>query len=139
MPNPRCVATRLTTSIGQEFSEAEVVRTRDATILKDMDVVIDVGGVYDPGALPAATSRCAAASGEAVWLNEGVVACSVQALRSPPARFRRGVRPRCGPRRPHCRSASSVASLCRSLSLKESTRVTITAGVVWRRAQHEAV
>ena len=27
-----------------------VIRTRDPEILKDADVVVDVGGVYDPGA-----------------------------------------------------------------------------------------
>ncbi|EFJ43254.1 hypothetical protein VOLCADRAFT_83324 [Volvox carteri f. nagariensis] len=30
------------------FQEAEIVRTRDPEVLKDLDVVIDVGGVYDP-------------------------------------------------------------------------------------------
>jgi len=30
-----------------EFKDAEVVRTRDPEVLKDLDVVIDVGGVYD--------------------------------------------------------------------------------------------
>ena len=31
------------------YRDAEVVRTRDETVLKDLDVVIDVGGKYDPG------------------------------------------------------------------------------------------
>lgn len=30
------------------FKDAEIVRTRDPQLLKDLDVVIDVGGVYDP-------------------------------------------------------------------------------------------
>ncbi|GFR46719.1 hypothetical protein Agub_g8342, partial [Astrephomene gubernaculifera] len=30
------------------FQDAEIVRTRDAEVLKDCDVVIDVGGEYDP-------------------------------------------------------------------------------------------
>jgi uncharacterized UPF0160 family protein len=30
-----------------EFKDAEVVRSRDPEVLKDLDVVIDVGGVYD--------------------------------------------------------------------------------------------
>lgn len=30
------------------FKDAEIVRTRDAEILKEADVVLDVGGVYDP-------------------------------------------------------------------------------------------
>lgn len=33
------------------FKDAEVVRTRDPALLQTMDVVIDVGGVYDPSAL----------------------------------------------------------------------------------------
>ncbi|KAF5829217.1 hypothetical protein DUNSADRAFT_16394 [Dunaliella salina] len=31
-----------------QFAEGEVVRSRDPEVLKDMDVVIDVGGTYDP-------------------------------------------------------------------------------------------
>lgn len=30
------------------FKDAGIVRTRDPDVLKDLDVVIDVGGVYDP-------------------------------------------------------------------------------------------
>ena len=33
-----------------KFGGAEVVRSRDPEVLKDLDVVIDVGGVYDPSA-----------------------------------------------------------------------------------------
>ena len=33
----------------QEFAGAEIVRSRDPEVLKDLDVVIDVGGVYDAG------------------------------------------------------------------------------------------
>ncbi|KAL3162614.1 hypothetical protein ABBQ38_008661 [Trebouxia sp. C0009 RCD-2024] len=32
----------------ERFGDAEVVRTRDQDLLKDLDIVIDVGGVYDP-------------------------------------------------------------------------------------------
>ena len=32
----------------QAFKGAEVVRTRSPEVLKDLDVIIDVGGVYDP-------------------------------------------------------------------------------------------
>ncbi|GLC55870.1 hypothetical protein PLESTB_001038000 [Pleodorina starrii] len=31
-----------------QFQQAEIVRTRDPEVLKDLDVVIDVGGEYDP-------------------------------------------------------------------------------------------
>ncbi|XP_072104692.1 MYG1 exonuclease isoform X1 [Mobula birostris] len=31
-----------------EYQDAEVVRSRDPQVLKDCDVVVDVGGVYDP-------------------------------------------------------------------------------------------
>ena len=30
------------------FKDTEVVRSRDPEVLKDLDIVIDVGGVYDP-------------------------------------------------------------------------------------------
>ena len=30
------------------YKNAEVVRSRDQNVLKDLDIVIDVGGVYDP-------------------------------------------------------------------------------------------
>ena len=30
------------------FKDAEIIRTRDAEILKTADVVVDVGGQYDP-------------------------------------------------------------------------------------------
>jgi len=30
------------------FKGSEVVRSRDQGVLKDLDIVIDVGGVYDP-------------------------------------------------------------------------------------------
>lgn len=32
-----------------EFSNAEIVRSRDPEVLSGLDVVIDVGGVYEPG------------------------------------------------------------------------------------------
>ncbi|KAK9804694.1 hypothetical protein WJX72_000202 [[Myrmecia] bisecta] len=32
------------------FKDAQLVRTRDPAVLQDLDVVIDVGGVYDPSA-----------------------------------------------------------------------------------------
>lgn len=35
--------------LGQEYADAEIVRTRDAAKLSDTDIVVDVGGVYDPG------------------------------------------------------------------------------------------
>lgn len=31
------------------FRDADIVRTRDEEVLKQLDVVIDVGGKYDPG------------------------------------------------------------------------------------------
>lgn len=31
------------------FKDAEIVRTRDESVLSELDVVIDVGGKYDPG------------------------------------------------------------------------------------------
>jgi len=31
-----------------QFQEAEITRTRDSSILEQMDIVVDVGGVYDP-------------------------------------------------------------------------------------------
>ena len=31
------------------FKDAEIVRTRDESALSELDVVIDVGGKYDPG------------------------------------------------------------------------------------------
>jgi len=34
----------------QRFKDAEIVRTRDPEVLKDLDVVIDVGGTYEPDA-----------------------------------------------------------------------------------------
>lgn len=30
------------------YNEAQIIRSRDESILKDCDVVVDVGGVYDP-------------------------------------------------------------------------------------------
>jgi hypothetical protein len=33
------------------FAGAEIVRSRDPAVLEPLDAVIDVGGVYDPGAL----------------------------------------------------------------------------------------
>lgn len=30
------------------FKDAEIVRSRDPEVLKDMDVVVDVGGAYEP-------------------------------------------------------------------------------------------
>jgi uncharacterized UPF0160 family protein len=35
----------------EAYSDADIVRTRDEAVLKDLDVVIDVGGKYDPGVL----------------------------------------------------------------------------------------
>jgi hypothetical protein len=32
-----------------KYAGAEIVRTRDPAVLAELDVVIDVGGVYDPG------------------------------------------------------------------------------------------
>ena len=32
------------------FKGAEVVRSRDPEVLKDLDVIIDVGATYEPGA-----------------------------------------------------------------------------------------
>lgn len=34
-----------------KYSGAEIVRSRDPAVLAELDVVIDVGGVYDPGTL----------------------------------------------------------------------------------------
>jgi hypothetical protein len=34
-----------------KYAGAEIVRTRDPAVLAELDVVIDVGGVYDPGML----------------------------------------------------------------------------------------
>ena len=31
-----------------EYSDARITRTRDPELLKDCDLVVDVGGVYDP-------------------------------------------------------------------------------------------
>ncbi|KAB1216395.1 UPF0160 protein [Morella rubra] len=39
-----CFMIRLT----DKFSNAEIVRSRDAQVLEDLDAVLDVGGVYDP-------------------------------------------------------------------------------------------
>ena len=36
----------------ERYKGAEVVRTRDQNKLKDLDIVIDVGGVYDPSTSP---------------------------------------------------------------------------------------
>lgn len=33
----------------QRWGGAEVVRTRDPELIKDLDIVLDVGGIYDPG------------------------------------------------------------------------------------------
>ncbi len=32
----------------ERFAEAEIIRTRDTELLKTADVVVDVGGQYDP-------------------------------------------------------------------------------------------
>lgn len=37
----------------QTFKDAEIVRTRDESVLSELDIVIDVGGKYDPGAASA--------------------------------------------------------------------------------------
>ena len=31
------------------FADADIVRSRDPAVLADLDVIIDVGGIYDPG------------------------------------------------------------------------------------------
>ena len=31
-----------------EYANAEIVRSRDQTVLDTCDIVVDVGGVYDP-------------------------------------------------------------------------------------------
>ncbi len=41
------------------FKDAEIVRSRDPEVLKDLDVVIDVGGTYEPGAPPATLAASA--------------------------------------------------------------------------------
>ena len=38
------------------YKDAEIVRTRDESVLSELDIVIDVGGNYDPGAYH---QRCA--------------------------------------------------------------------------------
>ena len=38
------------------YKDAEIVRTRDESVLSELDIVIDVGGNYDPGALVARLS-----------------------------------------------------------------------------------
>jgi hypothetical protein len=40
------------------FRDAEVVRSRDPEVLKDLDAVVDVGGVYDPAALRLGEMSC---------------------------------------------------------------------------------
>jgi len=32
----------------KEFKDADIIRTRDEKILKDLNIIVDVGGVYDP-------------------------------------------------------------------------------------------
>lgn len=32
------------------YRDAEIIRSRDEEVLHDLDVIIDVGGKYDPGA-----------------------------------------------------------------------------------------
>lgn len=44
-----------------QFKHAEVVRSRDQDVLKDLDIVIDVGGAYDPS-----TSCCCTVLGVAL-------------------------------------------------------------------------
>lgn len=34
----------------ERFADAEIIRTRDAQLLETADVVVDVGGKYDPAA-----------------------------------------------------------------------------------------
>ena len=43
-----CVACALLVNFTEEFKGAKVTRTRDLEILNKMDIVVDVGGVYDP-------------------------------------------------------------------------------------------
>ncbi len=40
----------LTACCPQAFRDAEVVRSRVPDVLAELDAVIDVGGVYEPGA-----------------------------------------------------------------------------------------
>ena len=58
----------------QAFRDAEVVRTRDAARLAELDVIIDVGAVYDPGACwlhaQAPKTRCRRADAAAARRSE---------------------------------------------------------------------
>lgn len=47
-----------------KFGGADIVRSRDPEVLKGLDVIIDVGGVYDPGA-PASLAASLGAGGQA--------------------------------------------------------------------------
>lgn len=40
-----------------KYAGADIVRTRDPAVLETLDVVIDVGGTYEPGAAPHSTGR----------------------------------------------------------------------------------
>lgn len=46
----------------QAFKDAEVVRTRVPEVLNDLDIVLDVGAVYDPGAQETLTANSARAT-----------------------------------------------------------------------------
>ena len=54
------------------LKDAGVVRSRDPAVLKDCDVVIDVGGVYDPSECP-----CSAA---AIWATGECMPCNLSML-----------------------------------------------------------
>ena len=49
VPRKPCSQPPCARRIVQAFRDADVVRTRDAALLSTLDVVIDVGAVYDPG------------------------------------------------------------------------------------------
>ena len=40
--------TKMLTKFTKKFRDAKIVRTRDPKLLETFDIVVDVGGVYDP-------------------------------------------------------------------------------------------
>ena len=42
------VACMMLTQFTEKFKAASITRSRDLEVLKEMDIVVDVGGVYDP-------------------------------------------------------------------------------------------
>ena len=40
------------------YKDAEIVRTRDESVLSKLDIVIDVGGSYEPGAHEIDSTQC---------------------------------------------------------------------------------